>query len=41
MPLITGGVVDEDIDWSACIARVSDAGARRGDIGKVDNQKMR
>ena len=41
MPLIMGGVVDEDIDWSVGLARVRDAGAQRGDIGEVDIQKVR
>ena len=41
MPLVMGGVVDEDIDRSVGLARVSDAGAQRGDIGEVDIQKVR
>src|SRR6185437_13044718 len=36
MTLIVGCIVDEDIDWSVSVARVSNGGAQRGNIGKVD-----
>ncbi len=36
-----GGVVDEDVDRSVGLARISDAGAQCGDIREVDIQKMR
>jgi hypothetical protein len=41
MPLVMGGVVDEDIDWTMGLARVSDAGAQRRDIGEVNVREVR